>query len=656
MSARSVGLSILSLVSCFTLPAASAQLTSNGLSVTLNHVYYFISPFSSGRVLVKPTAFSAVPQVFGFKPVTVVQGAIAQEALPSLFANWTAIDDVFQPAFAQAIFLSGSGPWLTKRKIDTRDLSTILSINDTSIPSGPYFLEMATGSLYPVYRLYEDFAGAFLEPLIPTPDGKFQVLSAQIPGSASLTVGVPSRLYFTKTAAKPLAGVRLGVKDIYRLAGMKGSNGNRAWYNLYPASEKTGPAVQALIDAGAQVIGLQKTSQFANGESATADWVDYHAPFNPRGDGYQDPSSSSSGAGASIASYEWLDIAIGSDTGGSIRGPSGVQGLFGNRPSHGLVSLDNVMPLSPTLDTPGFLIRDPYLWDVANTALYGGNYKSLAKTQVKYPTKIRTLYFPDNPESNAAATIITNFANALAAFVEGTIEPLDLETSWNASTPVEAAGTPLEEFLETTYATLITKEQTSLVRDPFYADYAAIHDGRRPFVNPVPLLRWGYGDTLSEADYEAAKRNKTVFMDWFNSEILPPVDNPAQCSSGFVLYLGSQGGGNPRNRYGSAPGVPVGFNPGRISVFAEVPDSVFPLGQVSLRSEISNHDEFFPVAVDIMAAKGCDGLLVKLAQDLVEAGIVTPPLAGGTVTGGDILMKRRAEEKGVKEVRYVEYS
>ncbi|MFW2516840.1 amidase family protein, partial [Aliarcobacter butzleri] len=84
-------------------------------------------------------------------------------------------------------------------------------------------------------------------------------------------------------------------------------------------------------------MGLQKASQFANGEVATADWVDYHAPFNPRGDGYRDASSSSSGAGASIASYEWLDLAIGSDTGGSIRGPATVQGLFGNRPTHGLV-------------------------------------------------------------------------------------------------------------------------------------------------------------------------------------------------------------------------------------------------------------------------------------------------------------------------------
>lgn len=98
-----------------------------------------------------------------------------------------------------------------------------------------------------------------------------------------------------------------------------------------------------------------KPSQFANGEIATADWVDYQEPFNPCGDGYQDTSSSSAGAGSGIGSYSWLDLALGSDTGGSIRGPSQVQGVYGNRPSHGLVPLTNTMPLAPELDTPGFL-------------------------------------------------------------------------------------------------------------------------------------------------------------------------------------------------------------------------------------------------------------------------------------------------------------
>jgi Asp-tRNA(Asn)/Glu-tRNA(Gln) amidotransferase A subunit family amidase len=118
-----------------------------------------------------------------------------------------------------------------------------------------------------------------------------------MPGQ-SLAVAVPSRLLFTKSADKPLAGVRLGVKDIFNVAGLKTSNGNRAWYQLYPEANQTASAVQKLVDAGAVIIGKMKTSQFANGETATADWVDYHAPFNPRGDGYLDPSSSSAGPAA----------------------------------------------------------------------------------------------------------------------------------------------------------------------------------------------------------------------------------------------------------------------------------------------------------------------------------------------------------------------
>jgi Asp-tRNA(Asn)/Glu-tRNA(Gln) amidotransferase A subunit family amidase len=109
---------------------------------------------------------------------------------------------------------------------------------------------------------------------------------------------------------------------------------------------------------GTVVVSHQKASLFANGETATADWVDYQSPFNPRGDGYQDPSSFSSGAGASVGSHLWLDLALGSDTGGSIRGPSEVQGL-----------LAGVMPLAPELDTAGFLTRDPVLWGKAQKIL-----------------------------------------------------------------------------------------------------------------------------------------------------------------------------------------------------------------------------------------------------------------------------------------------
>ncbi len=317
--------------------------------------------------------------------------------------------------------------------------------------------------------------------MVPAGNDSYAPLPASIAGIDSPTVGVPSRLYYTKTADKPLAGVRLGVKDIYDVAGVKTSDGNRAYYGLYPPRTINALAIQKLIDAGAIVVGKMKTSQFANGETATADWVDYHSPFNPRGDGYQDPSSSSSGPGAGEGSYPWLDLTIGSDTGGSIRGPSQVQGLFGNRPTHGLVALTGVMPLAPELDTAGFLTRDPVIWAAAGKVLYDN-----LPFYTKYPKKIYALGFPKSSAAPADALTLS-FLGKLQAFLSANVTAFNTTTAWAATRPV-GADPSLDKLLNITYPILISQEQTKLVRDPFFADYAAAHNGRKPFVDPVPLV------------------------------------------------------------------------------------------------------------------------------------------------------------------------
>ena len=142
----------------------------------------------------------------------------------------------------------------------------------SALASGPYFVS-TVGSIFQAYRLYSDFAGAFIQPLIPATNGTYAALPAAIPGiEGPSTIAVPSRLYSKITPEQPLAGVRLGVKDIYDVAGVKTSDGNRAWYNLYPIANASALPVQRLIDAGAVIVGKMKTSQFANGEEATADW------------------------------------------------------------------------------------------------------------------------------------------------------------------------------------------------------------------------------------------------------------------------------------------------------------------------------------------------------------------------------------------------
>lgn len=98
----------------------------------------------------------------------------------------------------------------------------------TALPPGPYFLSTATGDVYQAYRLYSDVQSAFTEGVYENPDGTYSPLSAALSGFTYITVGVLSRLYFTKTAAKPLAGVRIGIKDIYDIAGLKTGCGSRA--------------------------------------------------------------------------------------------------------------------------------------------------------------------------------------------------------------------------------------------------------------------------------------------------------------------------------------------------------------------------------------------------------------------------------------------
>lgn len=89
---------------------------------------------------------------------------------------------------------------------------------------------------------------------------------------------------------------------------------SRSWEELYPASNSTAAALQSLLDLGAIVIGKTKLSQFAEVEAPTADWVDFHCPFNPRGDGYLSPEGSTSGGAVALAACDFVDISIGTDS------------------------------------------------------------------------------------------------------------------------------------------------------------------------------------------------------------------------------------------------------------------------------------------------------------------------------------------------------
>jgi hypothetical protein len=91
---------------------------------------------------------------------------------------------------------------------------TILSgTASKDLAPGPYFIN-AAGHVFEAWRLFSDVQGAFTESAIANGDGSYSVLPAGTVGQKQ-AIAVPSRLYFTKTAEKPLAGIRIGIKDIY---------------------------------------------------------------------------------------------------------------------------------------------------------------------------------------------------------------------------------------------------------------------------------------------------------------------------------------------------------------------------------------------------------------------------------------------------------
>jgi amidase len=156
-------------------------------------------------------------------------------------------------------------------------------------------------------------------------------------------------------AGGALAGVRIAVKDLFDVAGFAVGAGNPSFLRSSAAATETAPSVTALLRAGARVVGIAQTDEFAY--SIAGANVHSGTPPNPRVPGGL-PGGSSSGPASAVALGQ-ADLALATDTAGSIRVPASYQGLWGLRTSHGSVSRDGVLPLAPSFDTVGWLTRSP---------------------------------------------------------------------------------------------------------------------------------------------------------------------------------------------------------------------------------------------------------------------------------------------------------
>jgi aspartyl-tRNA(Asn)/glutamyl-tRNA(Gln) amidotransferase subunit A len=156
----------------------------------------------------------------------------------------------------------------------------------------------------------------------------------------------------------PIAGIPLALKDVLAQKGVPTTAGSKILQGWRPPYDST--VVSKLKDAGVVIMGKTNMDEFAMGSSTENSG--YGPTFNPW-DLTRTPGGSSGGSSAAVSSFE-APLAIGSDTGGSIRQPAALTGIVGVRPTYGAVSRYGLIAYSSSLDQAG-----PFGRTVLDTAL-----------------------------------------------------------------------------------------------------------------------------------------------------------------------------------------------------------------------------------------------------------------------------------------------
>jgi aspartyl-tRNA(Asn)/glutamyl-tRNA(Gln) amidotransferase subunit A len=206
---------------------------------------------------------------------------------------------------------------------------------------------IAAGRLSPV-DLVEDCL-ARIERLEP----KLQAFVEVYAADARLAAEAAGKAIRSGHAVGPLHGIPIALKDLVEIEGKVATGGSAVWRNRRAGCTAT--LARRLIAAGMIVVGKTHTVEFAYGGWGTNQHLGTpHNPWDPAE--ARTPGGSSSGSGVAVAA-RLVPCAIGTDTGGSVRMPAAWCGITGLKTTIGRISTYGVLPLSPTLDTPGPMTR-----------------------------------------------------------------------------------------------------------------------------------------------------------------------------------------------------------------------------------------------------------------------------------------------------------
>ena len=222
---------------------------------------------------------------------------------------------------------------------------------------------MPSPAFLPVHRLSADIAAGRLSPVDLVEDclarterlePKLQAYVSVYAAEARLAAEAADKAIRSGHRIGPLHGIPIAVQDLVEIEGKVAMGGSAAWKNRIAV--QTATLYRKLVAAGMIVLGKTHTVEFAYGGWGTNQKLG--TPWNPwDATTHRTPGGSSSGTGVAVGARiaPW---GIGTDTGGSVRIPAAWNGITGLKTTIGRISVHGVLPLSPTLDTPGPIVRD----------------------------------------------------------------------------------------------------------------------------------------------------------------------------------------------------------------------------------------------------------------------------------------------------------
>lgn len=424
----------------------------------------------------------------------------------------------------------------------------------------------------------------FLDRIARAPDlAAYSVVTAE---RALAQADAADRLQAAGISMGPLHGVPVAVKDSVQWAGTIASGGSQARRDI--VSDETSAAVRGLSAQGMVILGKTRMTEFAFGLSgqnptqgtARNPWDAVTA---------RAPGGSSSGAGVAVAAG-LAPLALGGDTGGSVRAPAALNGVVGFKPSSGVISRAGCLPLSDTLDVLGPIARSVADARLLTQVLAGPDIDDAA-TLALPAASIAALRRPAARRGSAVAVLAPQAWPAPLAD-EG------LRIWHEAQERLDQAGHTPETWhppASLSFARMADDNSLVLAYEAYRYFGALAEDPAQPLWEVV-RARIAAGGRIAQADYEAALLRRQADMATFaaamqgiDALLMPACDQAAQAlDAADVRHTGLGKLLRPANFLGAAAiALPAGFD-----------------------------QEGMPLAVQLLAAAGGDAALLDCAATL----------------------------------------